>query len=390
MAKTLIIAATTARGYSQAAVACGYEVIALDAFIDEETSKICKQTFKLKFDDFRLDEAYFKQVFVEINISDVTGFLYGSLFDSCPDILDWVATQLSVLGNSAEVLKQAKDFSFFALLDDLNIPHPDVFLSEKLCQLSFPRRRNDGIEKEWLSKKIGGCGGMHIRLANAQKKGENAYFQYKVAGTPISMLFVADGNTAHLIGFNQQLTAPTKSLPYRFAGAISNVVLQPNIQAAFEHAAQKLTSALHLRGICSLDAIVSKNGGESADLWVLELNPRLSATFHLYENLLPQHLQGCAGHLPNISVETSISHAQLILYADEALIIPQHFAWPSWVADIPAASSHDSDIKTSVKISQHTPICTVLASAKSAELAHTLLLQRAEKLTEMLKIIQND
>jgi predicted ATP-grasp superfamily ATP-dependent carboligase len=409
VAKTLIIAAATARGFAQAAVACGHEVIALDAFIDEETSKICKQTFKLKFDDFRLDESHFKQVFVEINISDVTGFLYGSLFDSCPDILDWVAKQLSVLGNSAEVLKQAKDFSFFALLDDLNIAHPDVFLGEKSCQLPFPHRResiffksafkgkmdsrlrgNDGIEKEWLSKRIGGCGGMHIRLANAQKKVENAYFQHKVAGMPISMLFVADGNTAHLIGFNRQLTAPTKSLPYRFAGAISNVVLQPNIQAAFEHAAQKLTSALHLRGICSLDAIVSKNGGESADLWVLELNPRLSATFQLYENLLPQHLQGCAGHLPNISVETSISHAQLILYADEALIIPQHFAWPSWVADIPAAASHDSDIKTSVKISQHTPICTVLASAKSAELAHTLLLQRAEKLTEMLKIIQND
>jgi predicted ATP-grasp superfamily ATP-dependent carboligase len=370
LAKTLIIAATSARGYVQAAVACGYAVIVLDAFIDEETRAIAKQTFKLKFDDFALDAVHFKQIFSSINLAEVGGFLYGSLFDDCPDVLDWVAKRVPVIGNSADMFKQTKDFSFFALLDSLNIAHPEV-------QLDFP----DDPER-WLSKQIGGCGGMHIQSAGLKLKSDfdktylqQAYFQEKWAGTPTSMLFVADGNTAHLIGFNQQLVAPSKSLPYRFAGAVGNVALQPNIHKEFEHAAQKLTSALHLCGICSLDAII-----DGEDVWVLELNPRLSATFNLYENLLPLHLQGCAGHLPNMSVKTNISHAQLILYAEVVLGIPKNFAWPIWAVDIPTVESDTSG----VKIDQHMPICSVLASAESAELAQTLLLLRAEKLTEML------
>ncbi len=366
MAKKLIIAATSAGSYAQAAVASGYEVIALDAFIDAETRAIAKQVFRLKVDNFALDEGHFKQVFSEIDLSNIEGFLHGSLFDSCPEALDWVAKQLPVLGNPAEVLKQAKDFSFFALLDSLNIAHPKV-------QASFP----DNPE-HWLSKQIGGCGGLHIRPAglSATHDCDKTYFQQKMTGTPISMLFVADGGKAHLIGFNQQLIAPTESLPYRFAGAISNITLQPNTHNTFGRAAQKLTNALHLRGICSIDAIVD---GESVRL--LELNPRLSATFHLYENLLSLHLQGCAGHLPNVTVKANISHAQLILYAEKALDIPKNFAWPTWVTDIPTAESDSSG----VKIDQSMPICSVLASAESAELAQTLLLQRAEKLTEMLK-----
>lgn len=370
MAKTLIIAAASVRGYVQAAVACGYEVIALDAFIDEETKAIAKQAFKLKFDGFVLDEAHFKQVFLEIDSSDIEGFLYGSLFDGCPYVLDWVAKHVPVIGNSADVLKHAKDFSFFALLDSLSIVHPEV-------HLNLPNLVEESQFGNWLSKEVGGCGGQHIRPADLRDTPDfdKVYYQQKIIGTPISMLFVADGNTAHLIGFNQQLTAPTKCLPYRFAGAINNVALQPNIRMAFEHAAQKLMSALHLRGICSIDAIL-----EGDNVWLLELNPRLSATFHLYENLLPLHLQGCAGHLPNRSIKTNSSQAQLILYAEDALNIPENFTWPSWVADIPTAESDASG----VKIGQHMPICSVLASAESVELTHGLLLQRAEKLTEML------
>jgi predicted ATP-grasp superfamily ATP-dependent carboligase len=375
LAKILIIAAPSARGYVQAAVACGYAVIAVDAFIDEETRAITKQTFKLKLNDLALDEVYFKRLFLEIissiNLAEVEGLLYGSLFDDCPDVLDWVAKLVPVIGNSAETMKLAKDFSFFALLDSLNIAHPKV-------QINFP----DNPER-WFSKKIGGCGGVHIQPADLETASDfnSTYYQEKLAGRPVSMLFVADGNAAHLIGFNLQLTAPTTVLQYRFAGAISNVALQPTACKKFEQAAQRLTKALALRGICSLDAIVVKDRTGDEDVRILELNPRLSATFSLYENLLPLHLHGCAGHSPNISIETNSSHAQLILYADEALAIPEHFVWPSWASDIPTV---ESDL-SGVKISQHMPICSVLASAESVELAHALLLQRAGKLTKMLK-----
>jgi uncharacterized protein len=392
VAKKLIIAAHSARGFAQAAVACGYEVITLDAFADADTQAFSTQNFKLKFNDFVLDAADFKRVFSSVNLDEVEGFLYGSLFDNCPEVLAWVATQVRLLGNVPEVMQVAKSFEFFKLLDELGVQYPEVRLNEQNSLPSFPRKResiltlktiskkmdsrfrgNVGEKKDWLSKQIGGTGGTHIKPATQAKNGD--YFQHKIDGKPISMLFVADGKTAQLIGFNEQFIAPTIESPYRFAGAVSNVILADNVQQQFSHAAQKLTSALGLRGICSLDAILA---GET--LWVLELNPRLSATFHLYSNLLPLHLQGCAGDLKAFQPPQPSANAQLILYADKALAISAYFAWPNWAADIPAVASGE----TSVKINQDAPICSVLAGADKAEAAHDLVLQRAKTLKEMM------
>ncbi len=361
MSKKFIIAAPSARGYARAAVACGYEVIALDAFADEDTQRVTIQTFKLKMHENGVDENDFKRIFSSINLVDVDGFLYGSLFDNASDLLAWVAERVPLLGNAPEVLKRAKDINFFKLLDDLKITHPEV-------RLALPEAPSN-----WLAKKIGGSGGMHIRPAEQAKIGN--YFQRKVAGTSISMLFVADGKSAQTIDFNQQLVAPTNEMPYRFAGAVGAIALQPNICATFKHAAQQLTSALSLRGLNNLDAILD---GET--LWILELNPRLSATFHLYENLLHLHLEGCAGKLIDFKPQANTSNAQLILYADDDLGSAADFTWPDWVTDIPSAEGEAS----SVKISQNTPICSVLAQAENAEAAHVLVQQRAKKLREML------
>ena len=375
MKPILIVAAISSRAYVQAAVAAGYDVIALDAFADADLTAFAKQTVKLKFDDNDLDETYFKHVFLQLNLSNIHGFLYGSLFDNCPHLLAWVAELVPVIGNSAEVLNQAKAFSFFALLDNLNIAHPDV-------SLDLPT-----VDDNWLTKQIGGSGGMQIKPAKLAQADEsfqkskilNIYFQKVQAGTPISMLFVADGCTAKTIGFNQQFIAPTTESPYRFAGAVSNIALPSSIQAVFEHAARALTQTLHLRGINSLDAILYEE-----KLWILELNPRLSATFQLYEQLLPVHIQSCAGAIEAYAQKIDSANAMFILYSDENITLTKDFTWPSWVADIPLSESN----KSSVKICKNRPICSVLASAKTADLAHALVLQRVEKLTEML--INND
>ena len=47
MFKKLIIAANSARGYAQAAVDIGYEVVTLDAFADADTRRITQQSLKL-------------------------------------------------------------------------------------------------------------------------------------------------------------------------------------------------------------------------------------------------------------------------------------------------------------------------------------------------------
>ena len=388
MAKKLIIAAHSARGFAQAAVACGYQVITLDAFADADTQAFSVQTFKLKLNDFVLDVADFKRLFEEmalsIDLDEIEGFLYGSLFDSCPEVLAWVATRVRLLGNVPNVMQAAKSFEFFKLLDELKIAHPEVRpnLAEQsapnpfVVSLSnhatvpFDRLRANGIYsgENWLVKRLGGTGGTHIKPATQAKEGD--YFQRKIDGKPISMLFAADGKAAHLIGFNEQFIAPTIDMPYRFAGAVSGVILPSNVQQQFCHAAQQLTSAFGLLGICSLDAIL-----EGETLWILELNPRLSATFDLYPNLLPAHIQGCMGDLmtdlETFERQQHISNAQLIVYADALVNVPKDKKWPAWVVDIPSPNS---------VIAAGLPICTVLATADNAQAATQMVLERARSL----------
>lgn len=364
--KKLVIAATSARGYAQAAVSSGYEVVTLDAFADADTQRIARQAFKLKMHAQGVDAEDFKRILAQISLDEVDGFLYGSLFDAQPELLSWVAARVPLLGNMPEVLEQVKGFGFFKLLDELNITHPEV-------RLDVPEDA-----ASWLSKKLGGSGGTHIKPANQGEAGgyfQKIYYQKKMAGKPVSMLFVAEGKMAQLIGFNQQFVAPTADMLYRFAGAVSGIDLPALAQQQFGLAAQQLTATMGLRGINSLDAILD---GET--LWILELNPRLSATFHLYPNLFAAHMQGCTGNLTGFSLQQAPAKAQLILYADDAVEIPIDFVWPDWVADIPSVV----DKASSVKIAQNAPVCTVLAEAENADSAYTSVLQKAQKLREMI------
>lgn len=351
--KTLIIAATSARAYTQAAVACGYEVVVLDVFADADTTAIAKQAFRLRMHDWQLDVENFKDTFSGISLDEIDGFLYGSLFDGAPELLDWISVRVPLIGNVSGVMQAAKSFDFFKLLDDLQIAHPEV-------KLKMPRD-----PENWLCKSIGGNGGMHVRLAS--QGGLADYFQLKLTGTPVSMLFVADTQKVHKIGFNRQFVSPTDVLPYRYAGAVSGVDLPMQVQEIFSNVAQKLTAVLGLRGVCSLDAIL-----DGDTLWILELNPRLSASFELYPNLFKAHLQSCEGKLFELPQAKS-SCAKMIVYAEKAVEIASEFDWPYWANDKPMAYLVTGEIK----IEKNAPICSVIAEAPSAAEAERIVKQRA-------------
>lgn len=356
MHSKLIVAAISARGFAQVAKSCEYQVITLDAFADADTRNVVEQSFKVHFGEQGVDEDDFKRVFSKICLNDVAGLLYGSLFDAAPALLAWVAKRVPIIGNDPETMRFAKSLDFFSLLDNLNIQHPEV-------QLDLPSNTEN-----WLSKQIGGNGGLHVKPVKYALVGN--YFQRHVDGEPISLLFFSDGVTAKVIGFNLQLISPTVELPYRFAGAVSNIALPKQAQQQMIYAAQQLTTELGLRGINSLDAVI-----EGSNLWVLELNPRLSASFHLYPNLMQTHIQACKGQLLDYQ-QANDSRAQMTLYAHKTMEIPSDFAWPDWVADIPYIGRDES----SVIIRMNDPICSVLAEAGSAAVAHQLVLQRVNTL----------
>lgn len=360
MSKRFIIAATSARAYAKAAVASGNELIALDAFADADLKSIANEVYQVNVQGWQLDVDDFKKKFSKINFAQVDGFCYAGLFDASPTLLDWISERVPVIGNQSETLIRAKSFSFFEVLAKLHIQHPKV-------SLEFPKT-NDC----WLSKSLGGSGGMHVKDAQLHIAGD--YFQEKIVGEPVSMLFVANGKEMQVIGFNRQLVAPTAALPYRYAGAIAGIKLQYSIEQAFCSAANLLTKEFGLVGINSLDAILC---GET--LSVLELNPRLSASFELYPNLWNVHINACSGEL-NTQPATHYVSGKMTVFADADIEITEDVTWPDWVVDVPSMDLSANKIV----IKSGAPICTVLAQEETAELAHIKLQERANQLREMM------
>lgn len=368
---TIVVASVSARPFVQSLVRAGYDVIAIDIFKDIEIQLLAKQSYQVTLENGTVNMVSFKSVLAQINWQYVDGFVYGSGFETAPELLDLVKSYTEVLGNTREAVTSLKRLpNYFELLHQCQINYPAIQVST-LADASG-----------WIEKHIAGAGGMHIRLAKqGQLPHKDGYFQYQMTGEPISALFLADGENARLIGFNKQYLAPNDEFPYRYGGAVSNVLLPQKVKEILFGVVQTLTNRLGLRGLNSLDAIV-----EQENVWVLEVNPRLSATVALYEaenqheSLLAWHIAACHGQMPLISLKSQ-SKATAIVYAELALQIVEDFEWPDWVNDIPVKGS---------KIAYDAPVCSVLAEARTAVLAEDLLKERVNMIKTKIRALSEE
>lgn len=366
---TIVVASASARPYVRAAAAAGYRVVALDAFADADTLAHAAETHALEYRDGGFDANALDTVLSGLKSTAPLGLVYGSGFELQPALLTLAEQYMPLVGNSVRVVRNMKRaLTFFALLDVLNIPHPVV----RLQQLG----RDDLNNAAWLLKRSGGSGGTHIRRVTENAVLEpGSYYQQEVQGIPVSLLFVADGNRAQAIGFNQQWLAPVPDMPFRYGGAVSHAEIPPGVRKQLLQAAQKLTATVGLRGLNSLDAIMHGDR-----LWILELNPRLTATFDLYPapdgGLFQLHLDACRGNIGHWPKLTGQACAHYIFYAPEGVPLPADFDWPAWVADVPRSAD---------TISAGEPVCTVTAEAATAAGAVALMAERVRQLIDGLK-----
>jgi len=382
----------SARPFVVAAAKSGYTVIAIDAFADRQTIEAAKKTVVVGFDaqGFVADELL--KAIAQLDLSDCLGCIYGSGFEAQPDLLRKIAEVVSVIGNTSNTLTAIKQGAqFFAALRRLNIAHPAVF--EVL-----PERDGSNRSVVYLKKFAAGSGGAHIKLmcgddANLTNKKllNNEYYQQQLNGQSVSLLFLADRHKIEVVGFNEQWLNPCADMPFRYGGAVSHVVLSSSVQQQLIEAAEKLTVAFGLLGLNSLDAIVQDN-----KVYVLEVNPRLSATVDLYDNsaisLIDRHVQVCLNQedfgseyqsqqsqVQKTQVKKHKAHA--IVYAISDTEIAPSIEWPSWVVDTPF-----NNIGKTKKTLAEDPICTVTAYDDSAEAAKQLVYARVKIVQKLLKI----
>lgn len=363
----IIIAAIASRPYVQAAVEAGYEVIAIDCFADLDTKHLAKKVYQVPMQNGGLDRNELLKLINGINSHGLLGLCYGAGFEMQPELLAEVHQVVPVIGNADEVVMVCKDpMLFFATCDALEVIYPEAMLD-------MPKSSNG-----WLQKTIGGSGGSHVKPADCCDVLENGvYYQKHQAGRSVACLFIANVDDVQMIGFHEQWLDGSAIAPYCYGGAVTQIEISLVAKARLTKYVAKLTKAIGLVGISSCDAIV--NGD---DVYVLEVNPRLSATIDLYvseyPDLIERHVKACSKKPLRSLVANAagrVSHAHLVIYAKDELVIEHGFCWPRWVADRPEDGSH---FKAGM------PVCTVFSEAESAERSRSLVQDRAITINKQL------
>jgi predicted ATP-grasp superfamily ATP-dependent carboligase len=361
-----LIAGLSARALAASARHAGQRAVALDLFGDEDLQAAVLDHAVVPGDPSSgFDEAALLTAAQRLAPAGRGHRLvYGGGFEAQPGLLAALGQGRAICGNTPETLARLKHpRTFFALLDELGLPYPEVAL--------LPPADPAG----WLVKRIGGAGGSHIRPAGGIKQAAGLYFQRHTNGRPVSALIAGDGDSGRLLGFSEQWPSPDGAAqPFRFGGAAQPAIVPPKVFAAVAEALSPLVRASGLRGLASLDLLV---GDE--DFVVLEINPRAGATLDIFDaagdgSLFTLHVASCDGQLTDRWRPPAMARALQVVYAEEPLEVTAR-QWPDWVADRP---------RPGTRIGRGDPICTVLAEAATAAEARQVVAERQGRILDAL------
>lgn len=363
--KPVLIVAQSGRALTASAAKAKITAHVIDRFADSDTRTVAAscQAVAGKGQDF--DAEQLQSALMQFATVPLAGVITGSGLEAQPELLDWIAQRWPLIGNPAEVIRSCKEPGrFFALLDRLRIPYPDVRLVEP------------DAEPGWLLKQTGGAGGAHISaFSNEKTPAANCYLQQKITGRAMSIVILANGTSARLLGINETWAVAPDRDDYRYAGAISLTRVDNKLYAALMDITATLVRALQLRGLCGIDLIVD----HLDRCYVLEVNPRPTATFELHEtgdSLLQAHIAACTGRLPSIHKQQTACRAHRIVYTGTALQIPA-IDWPEWVSDRPVPGK---------QVAAGMPVCTIHAGGTETD-SDTVKSQLASRTRILHKLI---
>jgi methenyltetrahydromethanopterin cyclohydrolase len=347
---------------AQAAINSGLQPLVIDLFADLDTQSYAtdfRQVQSLSKSDLVSAVEYFIERYA------VTNVIYGSGFENNLDSLYYLDSRLTIQGNSPDVFaRQLNKQMFFSTLSALNVPYPDVTFTPPECV------------NGWLVKPMQGQGGVGIKYYLPTDDVNDHFFWQKLqTGTPHSVLFLADGQDLQVIGFNRQWSVClSESQPFVFSGVVNGTELPDRHKAEITGWLKQLAPTFGLKGLNSLDFIHTEDCS-----YVLEINPRPSASMQLYDdNLLIRHV-GVISVALSQDVGRLKSFPQIgyqIVYADRELYVPEQFIWPDWCQDLPNSGNicHTGQ-----------PICSIIAHQNEFQSVEEQLLARQQLIINQLQ-----
>ncbi len=363
--RRLAIVGASARAAAFSAIRAGYEVVAADLFADADLERIAQVTRVERYPEGLADW---------LAAIDCDAWMYTGALENYPDLVDRMAALRPLVGNRGETLKAVRDpFRLASALADAGVAFPET------------RRWSDGLplDGSWLCKTYRGASGSGVwaldgedALARAERDG--AVFQQRLDGRVWSTaaLFALGPERSEVLGNTMQFTGEHligRGKPWQYVGSYTPFMITAALVEQFVRLRDVLSRHFGLRGLAGVDAIVDDHDR----LWVLEVNPRYTASVEVVERMtnrsaIAAHLAtfGCAdweAFGPPVRTEINAmpvrSFGKEIVFAKHAVTVTEAFhQWAMSHSTIDLAKLTIADIPHSGEtIGEGHPVLTVLA-----------------------------
>jgi len=294
---------------------------------------------------------------------------YSGGFENQFDIIAKLEQQFELLGNRPEALKQVRNpFRLQEIVNNVGLKMPEI-----LSPGTIP---NPNLK--WLRKAVKSGAGARIKPWKKVVPDDPDYIvQQKIDGPPQSVSFIANGKEAKIFAYSEQIIGDEAfgASGYRYVG---NLILPQSDQGLIEklsRLANDLTRAFKLVGLNGIDFILHED-----EPYILEVNPRFSASMEIYEDALGQsifdwHIAGSRGEpLPDIpKISDTNVHGKASVGSRRHGILGDTIGWlEQGYRNVPSDS---------MLIIPHFPLAIVTAVGRNRDECYAQLVSKANELT---------
>lgn len=292
-ARSVLLCGASVRSLAESAIAAGLRPLCVDFFQDDDLTKILsgrRGRFVAKIQSFAELPAVTRAVRASIPM------IWAGGLENRTDILREIACRRPLIGADPDLIDQVRNLtslSRWLTAAGIDVPR---------CATEATADANI----QWLRKPMAGSGGQGIKAhcvdlsyaaANKGPRPSSEFLQEYIDGVPMSAVFFSNDDGVDLIGTSLQLIGwpSLGASDFLFCGNVGPVDPGKKITEQILLAAKTIVAHTHLRGVFGIDFVLQRGRA-----WLLEVNPRLTASHMLYEskvkktkhclNLVEQHL----------------------------------------------------------------------------------------------------
>lgn len=388
MPNSVIIIGASARAATESAVRGGLNVVAIDQFGDRDTRKAADRV--LLFETASQIESLIAA------LPDLPVIPVGGL-ESLHEQLENMRTCRNVLAPSSATMQKLRSIEFLEnLASEVGIAFPPSFQCG--TQADLDSRISRSAPHRWLAKTATGSAGLDVfpvhNIGQLQyfyiaRPTCGTYIQQRVQGRSIGASYLATASETRLLGVSRSIVHKTSSRPFLYSGSAGPILLTQHQRELLNQLGQSIVAKVGLRGLFGADLIYDPS---SDRIWLLEINPRYTASMELHEahfnqknnsvSLIQSHVQcymDSSYRLDNVALAPQTFTIKKVVWTERALswheeliVSLQRFMQERFMHDLPYRdvqfSCHDIPFQQLV-IPANRPVLTLKAQWNDPTLA---------------------